>query len=60
MNWVQFKDPVCFICLAGAVVAPWSPAQEMAGSSPFNDKYFDKYIFFIFLINKNIYGKTSI
>ena len=23
MNWAQFKDPVCHMCLAGAVVACW-------------------------------------
>ena len=35
MNWGQFKDPVCHMCLAGTVVASWSLMQEMAGSSPF-------------------------
>ena len=28
------------MCLAGVVVASWSPLQEVAGSIPFNDKYF--------------------
>ena len=40
MNWVHFKDLVSHMCHAGAVVAPWAIAQEVAGSSPFNDKYF--------------------
>ena len=40
MNWTQFKDPVSHMCLAGDVVASWSLAQEVAGLSPFNDKYF--------------------
>ena len=35
MNWNQFKDPVFRLCLAGAVVASWSPTQELAGSNPF-------------------------
>ena len=35
MNWSQFKDPVSYMCLAGAVVASWSPTQEVAGSNPF-------------------------
>ena len=35
MNWAEFKDPVCHMCLAGTVVASWSLTQEMAGSSPF-------------------------
>ena len=34
MNWAQFKNPVCHMCLAGAVVASWSLTQEMAGSNP--------------------------
>ena len=39
MSWSQFKDPVSHMCLAGTVVAPCSLTQEVAGSSPFNDKY---------------------
>ena len=35
MNWAQFKDLVSHMCLAGAVVASWSPTQEVAGLSPF-------------------------
>ena len=35
MNWAQFKDLVCHMCLAWAVVPSWSPKQEVAGLSPF-------------------------
>ena len=34
MNWAQFKDPVCYLSLAGAVVAPWSLTQDVAGLNP--------------------------
>ena len=27
---VQFKDPLCYLCLAGTVVASWSLTQEVA------------------------------
>ena len=37
MNWDQFKDPVSHLCLAGAVIAFWSPTQEAAASNPFNE-----------------------
>ena len=40
MNWTQFKDPVSHMCLAGTAVASWSLTQKVAGSSPFDDKYF--------------------
>ena len=35
MNWDKFKDSVSHMCLAGAMVASWSLALEVAGSSPF-------------------------
>ena len=35
MNWAQFKDPFCHMCLADTVLASWSLTQEVAGSSPF-------------------------
>ena len=38
MNWTQFKDPVSYMFLAGAVVASWSLIQEVTGSSPFTVK----------------------
>ena len=44
MNWAQFKAPVSHMCLAGAVVASWFLTQEVAGSSPFNDKHFSHWI----------------
>ena len=28
MNWAQFKDSLCYLCLSGAVVASWSLSQE--------------------------------
>ena len=31
MNWAQFKDHVSHMYLAGAVVAPGSLTQEVAG-----------------------------
>ena len=35
MNWVQFKDSVSHMCLAGTVVASCSLTQEVAGSNSF-------------------------
>ena len=35
MNWVQFKDPVSHMCLAGTVEATWSVTQDVTGLSPF-------------------------
>ena len=29
MNWAQFKDPLRYLCLAGAVVAPCSLTREV-------------------------------
>ena len=40
MNWAQFKDPLCYLCLTGTVVASWSLKQAATGLSPFNDAYF--------------------
>ena len=40
MNCAQFKDPASHMCLSGTVVASWSPTQEVADLSPFNDKDF--------------------
>ena len=37
----QFKDPVSLISVLLALVeASWSPTQEAAGSTHYNDKYF--------------------
>ena len=41
MNWVHFKDPASYMCLAGAVVAFWSLTQEVPGSSPYKDPVSD-------------------
>ena len=30
-DWVQFKDPVSHMCLAGTLVASWSLTQEVVG-----------------------------
>ena len=30
MNWTQLKDPLCYLCLTGAVVASWCLVQEVA------------------------------
>ena len=42
MNFAQFKVSVFHVCLTGVVVTYWSFTQEVAGSSPFNDKYSGK------------------
>ena len=34
MNWVQYKDLICYLCLCGLVVSPLSLTQEILGSSP--------------------------
>ena len=31
MNWIQFKDPVSHICLAGTVVASWTLTKKVVG-----------------------------
>ena len=40
MNWAQFIDLVSHMCLAGTMEASWTLTQEVAGSSPLNDKEF--------------------
>ena len=40
MNWTQLKDPVSYMCFAGAVVAFWSLTKEVTSLSPVNEKYF--------------------
>ena len=34
MNWVQYKDLLCFLCLCGLVVSSLSLTQEILASSP--------------------------
>ena len=55
MNRSQFKDPVCDLCLTGAVVASSSLTLETTGSNPFNDKYF-----FSLKISVKTFRKNSI
>ena len=41
MNGAQFKDPLCYLYLAGTVVASWFLTQKVAGSNNFfNIEYF--------------------
>ena len=36
MNWAQFKDPHCYLCLHGAVEACWFITQGVGGlNTPF-------------------------
>ena len=32
MNWGQFKDPLCYLCLHGAVLSSLPLVQEAKGS----------------------------
>ena len=34
MNWVHYKDLLCYLCLCGLVVSSLSLTQEILGSSP--------------------------
>ena len=34
MNWVQYKDLLCYLCLCGLVVSSLSLTQEILGSKP--------------------------
>ena len=34
MNWVQYKDLLCYLCLCSLVVSSLSLTQEILGSSP--------------------------
>ena len=40
ISWAQFKDPDLHTCFASTVGASWPLTQEMAGLSPFSNKYF--------------------
>ena len=55
MNWAKFLDPVSFMSLGGAMVVPCFLAQQVTGSSPFNDKYF-----FTEFTEKKYLGKTAL
>ena len=57
MNWDQFKDLVCYKCLAGSMVTQWSPTQKVASlNNPFNYKYFYHVIEFVDNILENSNG----
>ena len=43
MSWAQFKDPVSYMCCAGAVVACWALTQEVAGWQGFESFYWMTY-----------------
>ena len=34
INWVQYKDLLCYLCLCGLVVSPLSLTQDILGSNP--------------------------
>ena len=40
MNLDEFKDPICYLCLARTVVASWSLTQEAAGQNKLFKKYY--------------------
>ena len=48
MNWAQYKDPLCDLYFAGAVIASWSLTQEVAGSN----NLFKMIIFFVIELRK--------
>ena len=33
LNWTPFNNPLCYLCLAGTLVASWSFTQEVASSN---------------------------
>ena len=39
MNWGQFKDRLCYLCLRGPVVSSLSLTQEILGSSHHFNKF---------------------
>ena len=43
MNWAQFKDSLCYPCLAGTLIESWSLTQGVACSNS----------------SENIYGKRN-
>ena len=34
MNWVQYKDLLCYLCLCGLVASSFSLTQQILGSNP--------------------------
>ena len=58
MNWDQFKDLVCYLCLTGAVVTSWPLTQEAVGlNNLFQIQYFCHWIRWIQCEHS---GKTKI
>ena len=55
MNWVQFKDSVSPMCLAGAMAASWSLTQDVVGLNPFT--FIDKCI--LSMNSVKTYNKNS-
>ena len=43
MNWLEFKDPLCYLCLPGAEVECWFLTQEIVISNPPFAKIFFKF-----------------
>ena len=52
MNWVQYKDLLCYLCVCGLVVSSLSLTQEILGSSP-TMLIFDFFDFFLSLNSAN-------
>ena len=51
MNKVHFKDPLCYLCLLGTVVASWFVTQEIEGSNTaFFAKIFVKFYRFCYVM----------
>ena len=57
MNWGGFKDSLCYLCLAGAVVSLWSLTEEATSlNNPLNYKYYITNA----LNSMKTFGKTAI
>ena len=56
MNWAQFKDPHCYLCLHGAVLACWFSTQKIGG---LNTAFLQKKILQILLILYNSFRENS-
>ena len=47
INWVQFKNPHCYLCLHGPVVVCWFITQEVRGSNtPFFANIISRFCWF--------------
>ena len=59
MNWVQYKDLLCYLCLCILVVSSLSFTQEILGSldpeiQPHNAHFLFYFIFFVTEFSENI------